>query len=1229
MRSWVALLALWAGAAGAVPSSRLIDDFRDAGRWQASASDQVQVRVAGDGRGATCLHYDFGRVSGYAVARRTLALELPAHYAFTLRLRGNGPPNAFQLKLVDASGDNVWWRQWPDFSPPARATDLRIRQRQISFAWGPTEDKQLRRAAALELVVASGRGGGAGQLCFERLSLHTLDAPAPPSPPTLTHGPAGTTLSFGGGALQEFNGLLWRWDGPRRGPALVQASDDGRTWRTLHRLPPGQRSWQALWLPEQEARHIRITGATRALDLTAPSPADWPDRNALLAAQARQAPRSLHPRALHGEQNYWTVVGVDGGGASAALLSEDGAIEPQRGGPSLEPLVIDGQGRTLGWAEVQAAGGSRTTLRQGHLPLPTVHWSHPAFGLAVEAGADGHRSQAQLIARYTLHNPLPVPQQLTLLLALRPWQVNPPQQFLNTAGGVADVRQLAWQGRQLQVNGRPWLQALDAPAQVQAAAFDHADPLTTNAPALQRLHDPQGLASAVLRWPVQLAADERRTITIALPLAGTPGPPRDGADAAARLDAVAAQWQARLNKVQFQLPPQAQVVHDSLRAALAHILVSRDGPALQPGTRSYARTWVRDGAMMVAGLLRLGELDAARDFTTWYAGFLFANGKVPCCVDARGADPVAENDSHGQFIFSVAELWRHTGDRALAARLWPQVDAAARYMEQLRQSERIPANDPANPGPGRAGFWGTMPASISHEGYSAKPMHSHWDNFWALAGWRDAVLLARALGHGARAAELQAQHDEFRRELGQSLAATMAQHGIGHLPGAVELGDFDPTSSSMIFSPAGAEDLVPRAVLDFTWQRWWDEAQRRIGGTHWNEYTPYELRSVSALLRLGLPQRAHAMLDFFHADQRPAGWHQWGEVVDRQLRHPRFIGDMPHAWISSDYIRSALDLLAYERDSDGALVLGAGVLPAWLADGPVGVQGLRTPHGPLGYRLALRSDGAVHLQLSPGLAEPPGGLWLAWQGQLHRVPPGQLALLVPGATAPAASLPDPADTPRPGRQVAQQLALPGPVPTTVRYWLHLPPGYAAEPQRRWPVLFFLHGSGERGSDLAAVKVHGPPKFIAQRPDLPFIVVSPQVEAGGRWDPHLLHALLGQLKTQWRIDPDRVSATGLSMGGRGTWAWAAAYPGDLAAIAPVCGDGDPAAVGHLRQLPVWAFHGAQDTVVPIDLHRRTIDALRAAGGQPRFTVYPTTGHDAWTPAYAEPALFDWLLAQRRP
>ena len=1008
LASWL-LAATTAAFADKRPANELLDDFKDPSRWSATASDQVQSRISTDARGAMCLHYDFGRVSGYAVARRALPLDLPAHFAFTLRLRGQGAANAFQVKFVDASGDNVWWRHQPDFLSPAKAVDWKIRQRQIEFAWGPTSDKLLRRAEAIELVVASGRGGGAGQLCFERLTLQRLPEPGPSRTPVLSQSPAGSQLDLG--ALREFNGLLWRWapGATARGSAtpavMVQASDDGRRWRTLRALAASRRDGQALWLPDQQARFIRITGARRVAELQAPSPADWPDRNALLKALAAQAARSHHPRALHGEQNYWTLVGVDGGGASAALLSEDGAIEPQRGGPSLEPVVIDGHGRLLGWAEVQAEGRSSTTLREGHLPLPSMAWVHPTFGLTVEAGADGSRGQAQLIARYTLHNPSAQTQRLTLALLLRPWQVNPPQQFLNTPGGVAEVRRLVWAGGMLQVNGRPWLRALHVPARVVAAAFDSGDVLgdpaqgTGAAKPLRTLHDPQALASARLDWPMSLAPGERRSVTLALPLAGAPPPPANATDAAARLDAVAAAWRIRLNRVGFTLPPTARPMHDSLRVALSHILLSRDGPALQPGTRSYARSWVRDGAMMVAGLLRLGEVAAAREFVDWYAGQLFASGKVPCCVDARGADPVAENDSHGQFIFAVAELWRHSvqgpEDRAWLLGLWPKVDAAARYQEQLRQSERTPANRE----PGREAFWGLMPASISHEGYSAKPMHSYWDNFWALAGWRDAALLARALGHAARDYELAAQQAEFSRELGQSLASTMAVHRIDHLPGAAELGDFDASSSTMIFSPAGAEGLVPPAVLAATWQRWWDEAQRRAIRTDWNEYTPYELRSVSALVRLGHIDRAHTMLDYFHADQRPAGWHHWAEVVDRQPRHPRFIGDMPHAWISSDYIRSALDLLAYERDSDQALVLAAGVPAAWLASGPVSVQGLRTAFGALSYTLAQGGD-TVALTLAPGLAEPPGGLWLQWQGRLHRVPAGQTQLTLTTGTAP-------------------------------------------------------------------------------------------------------------------------------------------------------------------------------------------------------------------------------------
>jgi hypothetical protein len=682
------------------------------------------------------------------------------------------------------------------------------------------------------------------------------------------------------------------------------------------------------------------------------------------------------PRGFVREQNYWTLVGVDGGGAHAALISEDGALEPHKAGPSLEPFVIDEQGRPLGWADANIT----QSLREGYLPLPQVQWALPGLALTVEAGAEGMRDEARLIARYTVRNTGTQARRVTLALALRPWQVNPPRQFLNTPGGVSRVQTLAWKSNQLRVDGRPWLHALTPPDAVVAGPFDSGDVLTDAAAQrpLTTLDDPQALAGAALRWRLDLAPGASRSVAVVLPLAGDVAPPSraDDAWAQARLDAVAAQWRERLNRVAFRLPPAAQPLVDTLRSSLAHILMSRDGPALQPGARSYARSWVRDGAMMVAGLLRMGEVQAARDFVQWYAGHLFASGKVPCCVDLRGADPVAEHDSEGEFIFAVAELWRHTRDRALLAALWPKVDAAANAMELLRQSQRTAHNRE----PGREALYGLMPASISHEGYSAKPMHSYWDDFWALTGYRDATDLAQAMQQPERAAELARQRDEFAGDLAASLARAMAQHGIDYLPGAAELGDFDPTSSTLVFSPAGAETRVPRAALDATWNRYWQESLARIEGRRdWDDYTPYEWRSVSSFVRLGESARAHALIDFFMHDRRPAGWNQWAEVVGRDPRKLRFVGDMPHAWISSDFIRSALDLLAYERDSDGALVLAAGVPRDWLASG-VAVRGLSTRPGPLSYRLRRYGDG-VRLRVEAGLdALPEGGLWFAWPG---------------------------------------------------------------------------------------------------------------------------------------------------------------------------------------------------------------------------------------------------------
>ncbi len=200
----------------------------------------------------------------------------------------------------------------------------------------------------------------------------------------------------------------------------------------------------------------------------------------------------------------------------------------------------------------------------------------------------------------------------------------------------------------------------------------------------------------------------------------------------------------------------------------------------------------------------------------------------------------------------------------------------------------------------------------------------------------------------------------------------------------------------------------------------------------------------------------------------------------------------------------------------------------------------------------------------------------------------------------------------------------------LRYLLFLPRDYGIEPGRKWPLILFLHGAGERGNNLKRVKKHGLPKIVERRPDFPFVVLSPQCpEEATWWDYRLiLKALLDEIVARYAIDKRRIYLTGLSMGGYGTWGMAMAYPKLFAAIAPICGGGFPEFAHLLKDVPVWAFHGAEDDVVKLEANQRMVDALRACGGNVRFTVYPGVGHDSWTQTYDNPELYEWFLQHRR-
>jgi predicted peptidase len=197
-----------------------------------------------------------------------------------------------------------------------------------------------------------------------------------------------------------------------------------------------------------------------------------------------------------------------------------------------------------------------------------------------------------------------------------------------------------------------------------------------------------------------------------------------------------------------------------------------------------------------------------------------------------------------------------------------------------------------------------------------------------------------------------------------------------------------------------------------------------------------------------------------------------------------------------------------------------------------------------------------------------------------------------------------------------------------RYLISLPEDYASQPRKRYPLILFLHGSGERGEDLSLVAKHGPPKEIAAGRKLPFIVVSPQCPAGEWWSTEVLTALLDEVERKYRVDRKREYLTGLSMGGFGTWNLAAATPKRFAAIAPICGGGDPKQAHLLKDIPIWGTHGDADQAVPLATGLAMVDAVRAAGGNPRYDVIKGGGHDVWTDVYAGTALYDWFLTHKK-
>jgi hypothetical protein len=1012
---------------------RTLDSFDSLEGWTAFASDGVTSRISSAlGVKGQCMRIDLHYLggSGYGGVFKKMPMPLPANYAFSFYVKADIPINNFEIKLSDTTGDNVWWVNKRNFLFPKTWTKITIKKRHLSFAWGPKPAASIPYLGRIEFTVTTGLGGE-GSVLIDSLTIEPLaeDSSAPPQltaeasmnqadahcavdrdTSTAWRFPANrgsVQLTLNLHTKREFGGLILDWG--KTGFACdytVLGSNDGSVYDTLARISNGNGGRDYLYLPESEARFIkldmtRFRGTACALtDVSVEPLAFSSSKNAFYERIAHDAPRGWYPKYFTPQASYWTVIGVPDD-EKEALINEEGMFETDKGGFSVEPFLNVG-GKLITWNDALCT----QSLEKKYLPIPSVQWKTKDVELTTRVFAEGAPGRSNIVATYRLMNTSSKRSTGNLYLALRPFQTNPSYQWLNTPGGTAPIRSIDFDGAFVTVNGGTRIAPQTTPDDFGCATFAEGDITSFIAedrlPPSHSTRDTFESASGALRYAFDLQPGEEREISLIIPLHGRRSAvtanrtPREAAAVVKeKFERTAALWESKVGGFNITLPPEGAKLINTMKSMIAYILINRDGPAIQPGSRSYERAWIRDGALTSSALLRLGDTSEVREYIEWYARFQYPDGKIPCVVDARGADPVPENDSHGEFIFAVLQHYYFTHDTAFLRSNYRNVIAAVDYIKSLRA--KMMTDYYKNGNDSLRSLYGLLPESISHEGYSAKPMHSYWDDFFTLKGLKDAAVIAAVLCDTARASAYGALRDDFRTTLYASIRLTDKNTHVPYIPGCAELGDFDATSTAISLYPTGEAARLPQPALDSTFEKYYAFFEHRKLTHTYFDYTPYELRVCGSMVYLGKKARAHEMLDWFFRDQRPAAWNHWAEVVYCDSTLPRFIGDMPHTWVGSEYLNAVRAMFVYE-DDDSALVVGAGLRDSWLRspDG-ITVKNMPTYYGKLSYTVAAQHNG-IHMTIALSAPAPRGGIIVP---RLLQDPIGSIILNGKHLTVPA------------------------------------------------------------------------------------------------------------------------------------------------------------------------------------------------------------------------------------
>lgn len=689
----------------------------------------------------------------------------------------------------------------------------------------------------------------------------------------------------------------------------------------------------------------------------------------------------------------WTITGIDGG-FEKAVVGTDGSISPRPNGEyAVSTWVYNVADGKLYASETSPLAQS---LYRGWLPIPQTRWE--AGGVQVTTTIFSRPWNTNVVHFYEvrLSNPTARAQRIKLYLALRPY--GPRENGM--------LYQLAFSDSLAYVNDKLAVLADEAPTAAGAERADRADisgfalegKLPTQAEASaerpsaeeaearrpddlvrsRRINAREAVSGAFLYETEIPAGGERRWTFKLLPrllprLLATPAVVDSLRALAydAELARAAEDWTARVQKIKLTLPDERLV--NTFYSSLAYILITRKGNMLHPGPAGYDFFWYRDGSYIVTALDRSGLHDTAEDCLRFFADGQRDDGFFPSILDEEGRSlGPPEWDSQGQALWALAEHYRLMRDKAWLRRVFPVMRAGARYLQDLRWQNLKPRLRDTP-------FYGILPPSASAEDIGPAAWHHYWDDFWGIAGLRDAAWAARELGEAADAEWLGSEYEGLKKDTSASIQWLLGHHNISWIPNGPE--DLDSTSAARGTSPglwptrvlAASDRLTQNSFADY-WKKYFEPHQGVYLHTPLQHFWPYAGLEVGhGMLFLNQPEKAHLTLEVALKYQTAPGFMVWAEQVDtKTYRFGR--GDMPHNWMHAEFIHLLRDLLLYEEGD--RLVLARGVKREWLGDAQVvAIADAPTHFGKVSYRLEGQKSGAA-LTLTAA-SDPPGGYLLS------------------------------------------------------------------------------------------------------------------------------------------------------------------------------------------------------------------------------------------------------------